>query len=231
MTVSEYLLSASLITLSFFTLALASKAFQKSKGFPLLHPLITASLSLIAFLYLTGIEVETYLVSTELLVYLLAPATVALGVPLYSNTKSLLVYKWQLFLPLLTGAILSPLIAITFLLMFDVDIKVLNSMVSKAITSPIAIDITKLLNGVPALAVLFVLVSGIIGAAFATSLFSVLKIKSDISKGVAIGVSAHAIGTARAIQISEQCAAFSVIAMCLNGVSTAVLVVAYVNIF
>lgn len=228
---SEYLLSASLIALSFFTLSVASKVFQKSKGFPLLHPLITASLILLAFLYLTGIEVRTYLVSTELLIYMLAPATVALGVPLYSNIKSLLTYKRQLLLPLITGAIISPLIAIGFLLMFDIDSKVLNSMVSKAITSPIAIDITKLLNGIPALAVLFVLISGIIGAAFATSLLSLLKIKSDISKGVAIGISAHAIGTARAIQISEECAAFSVIAMCLNGVSTAVLVVAYVNIF
>lgn len=228
---SEYLLSIGFITLSFFTLFIASKAFQKSKGFPLLHPLIIASISLIAFLYFTNIKVETYLVSTELLIYLLAPATVALGVPLYSNLKSLMVYKWQLLLPLVAGAILSPLIAIGFLLMFDVDVQVLNSMVSKAITSPIAIDITKLLNGVPALAVLFVLVSGIIGAAFATSLFSLLKIENDISKGTAIGVSAHAIGTARAIQISEQCAAFSVIAMCLNGVTTAVLVVAYVNLF
>lgn len=227
---SEYLLSIGFITLSFFALFIASKVFQKSKGFPLLHPLITASISLIAFLSFTDIKVETYLVSTELLIYLLAPATVALGVPLYSNLKSLMVYKWQLFLPLVAGAILSPLTAIGFLLMFDVDVQVLNSMVSKAITSPIAIDITKLLNGVPALAVLFVLVSGIIGAAFATSLFSLLKVENDISKGVAIGVSAHAIGTARAIQISEQCAAFSVIAMCLNGVTTAVLVVAYVNL-
>ncbi len=227
---SEYLLSIGFITLSFFTLFIASKIFQKSKGFPLLHPLITASISLIAFLSFTDIKVETYLVSTELLIYLLAPATVALGVPLYSNFKSLMVYKWQLFLPLVAGAILSPLTAIGFLLMFDVDVQVLNSMVSKAITSPIAIDITKLLNGVPALAVLFVLVSGIIGAAFATSLFSLLKVENDISKGVAIGVSAHAIGTARAVQISEQCAAFSVIAMCLNGVTTAVLVVAYVNL-
>ena len=215
------------IASTYLVLWLATKLFHKAKAFPILHPLITASAILMSALYLLEIDTQDYLTRTDLLVYLLGPATVALGVPLYNNIKQLMAYKKQLFLPLLVGAILSPLTAIALLQGFEVDPKVLNSMVSKAITSPIAIDITKLLNGIPAIAVLFVLSSGIVGAASATSLFALLRIKHDISKGIAIGVSAHAIGTSRAIQISEQCAAFSVIAMCLNGVFTAMLVVAY----
>lgn len=217
------------MALTYAVLFAASKLFLHSKSFPLLHPLITASCCLIAILYYFDITTPTYLANTELLVHLLAPATVALGVPLYNNFTMLLRYKKQLILPLLIGALLSPVTAIFCLIAFNVEPVLINSMVSKAITSPIAIDITKLLNGTPAIAVLFVLLSGIIGAATATSLFNLLKIKHDISKGVAIGVSAHAIGTTRALQISPECAAFSVIAMCLNGVTTATLVVIYAS--
>ena len=208
----------------------ASRVFQKSKGFPLLHPLITASLILITALYFFDIDTQIYIDNTQILVYMLGPATVALGVPLYNNFSKLMKYKHQLILPLTLGAIASPLFAIGLLAAFNIEPIVLKSMASKAITSPIAIDITQLLNGIPALAVLFVLVSGITGAAFATNIFSALKVKSDISKGIAIGVSAHAIGTARAIQISEECAAFSVIAMCINGITVAVVVVIYVSV-
>ena len=227
---TEAMIVVPLLLATYLVLYVATKLFQKSKGFPLLHPLITASLTLIATLSVIGVSTQTYVQSTQVLVYLLGPATVALGVPLYNNFNRLLVYKRQLLLPLVIGALASPICAIALLAAFDVEPVILQSMVSKAITSPIAIDITELLQGIPAIAVLFVLLSGITGAAFATSLFSALKIKSDISKGVAIGVSAHAIGTARAVQISEECAAFSVIAMCLNGVTTAIIVVIYVNL-
>ncbi|WP_057830382.1 LrgB family protein [Colwellia sp. TT2012] len=81
-------------------------------------------------------------------------------------------------------------------------------------SSPIAIDITKL-------------VGGIIGAALATPLFSLLAIKHDISKGLSLGIASHAIGTSSAVQISEQCAAFSVLAMCLNGLLTTVVIVLF----
>lgn len=227
---NQYLLAITLILISYVTLMFASRVFQKSKGFPLLHPLITASIVLITTLYFFDIDTQIYIDSTQILIYMLGPATVALGVPLYNNFSKLMKYKRQLILPLMLGAIASPLFAVSLLAIFNIDPIVLKSMFSKAITSPIAIDITLLLNGIPALAVLFVLASGITGAAFATNLFSVFKIKSDISKGIAIGVSAHAIGTARAVQISEECAAFSVIAMCINGITAAVVVVIYVSV-
>jgi putative effector of murein hydrolase len=111
--------------------------------------------------------------------------------------------------------------------MFKVDNSLLLSMVSKSITSPIAIDITELLGGIPAIAVIFVIVSGIIGAAVAAPLFSMLAIKHDISKGLSLGVASHAIGTANAVQISSQCAAFSVLAMCLNGLFTTLMIVSF----
>lgn len=93
-----------------------------------------------------------------------------------------------------------------------------------------AIDITKLVGGVPAIAVIFVIISGIIGAAMATPLFSMLAIKHDISKGLSLGIASHAIGTASAVQLSAQCAAFSILGMCLNGLFTTLVIVCYLMI-
>jgi putative effector of murein hydrolase len=79
-------------------------------------------------------------------------------------------------------------------------------------------------GGLPALTAALVIVTGIIGAVCAEPLLHVLGIKDDATKGFAIGLAAHGIGTARALQISEQAGAFSGLAMGLNGTLTALLV-------
>lgn len=206
------------------------RVFSLCKQNPLTHPLIISCGSLIGLLYLLEIDVQSYQVHSQVLVELLSLATVALGLPLYKNLGQLKQSFKIIYLPLLVGALLSPISAILLLQIFDVDKLLVNSMVSKAITSPIAIDITLLTEGIPAVAVIFVILSGIIGSAIATPLFSKLQIKNEMSKGVALGVSAHAIGTARAFQLSPKCAAFSVLAMCLNGLITTVSVVIYLQI-
>lgn len=198
---------------------------------PFVHPLIISCSSLIALLYLLDINIQSYQTQSHILVELLSLATVALGLPLYKNLNQLKQSFKTIYLPLLVGAVLSPVTAIILLLVFGVDQLLINSMVSKAITSPIAIDITLLTDGIPAIAVIFVILSGIIGSAIATPLFNQLQIKDEMSKGIALGVSAHAIGTARAFQISPKCAAFSVLAMCLNGLITTVAVVLWLQVY
>ena len=214
-----------LITCTVFNLS--SKLYHYSKHFPLTHPLILSGLVLVALLSAFDIAIEDYQQNSQVIMMMLAPATVALGVPLYKNLAVLAKYKSAIFIPLLLGAIISPCSALLLLWLFKVDSSLLLSMISKSITSPIAIDITKLVGGIPAIAVIFVIISGIIGAALATPLFSLLAIKHDISKGLSLGIASHAIGTSSAVQISEQCAAFAVLATCLNGLLTTLVIVLY----
>jgi putative effector of murein hydrolase len=210
---------------------LSSKLYNTCQHLPQLqpffHPLILSGLILIVLLNLLGIPAVDYQENSQLIMMMLAPATVALGVPLYKNLSVLRQYKSTIIFPLLLGAIISPCSALLLLWIVNVDEPILLSMVSKSITSPIAIDITTLLGGVPAIAVIFVIISGIIGAAVATPIFSTLAIKHDISKGLSLGIASHAIGTSSAIQISSQCAAFSVLAMCLNGLFTTLIIVTF----
>ena len=214
-----------LITCTVFNLS--SKLYHYSKHFPLTHPLILSGLVLVALLSAFDIAIEDYQQNSQVIMMMLAPATVALGVPLYKNLAVLTKYKSAIIIPLLLGAIISPSSALLLLWLFKVDSSLLLSMISKSITSPIAIDITKLVGGIPAIAVIFVIFSGIIGAALATPLFSLLAIKHDISKGLSLGIASHAIGTSSAVQISEQCAAFAVLATCLNGLLTTLVIVLY----
>ena len=201
------------------------KLFQLSNQFALLHPLIISSGVIMLLLYALNISFESYQEHSEVITYMLSLATVALGVPLYKNLRLLFQYKYSILTPLLLGAIISPASAIFILWLFNVEHNLLLSMVSKSITSPIAIKITEVIGGIPSIAVIFVILSGLIGAAVAEVLFDKLSIKSDISKGLALGIASHAIGTSRAFQISETCAAFSVLAMCLNGIITTSIIV------
>ena len=205
------------------------KLFQRSKNFALLHPLIISSGAIMLLLYALDISFESYKAHSEVITYMLSPATVALGVPLYKNLKLLFHYRYVVLIPLVLGAIISPLSAIAILWLFDVEHSLVLSMASKSITSPIAIQITEVIGGIPSIAVIFVILSGLIGAAVAESLFDKLSIKSDMSKGLALGIASHAIGTAKAFQISETCAAFSVLAMCLNGIVTTLIIVLWLQ--
>ncbi len=220
------MLTANLL-ITWFVFTLSTSLYNTCRQFPLFHPLILSAITLILLLTVFDISIQAYQQNSEVLMMMLAPATVALGVPLYKNLQILSQYKNVICLPLLLGALISPCSALFLLWLFDVDHTLLLSMVSKSITSPIAIDITNIIGGIPALAVIFVIISGIIGAAIATPLFSFLSIEHPISKGLALGVASHAIGTSAALQISDQCAAFSVLAMCLNGVFTTIIIVVY----
>ncbi|GAB3442606.1 hypothetical protein GCM10027396_10830 [Insolitispirillum peregrinum] len=100
----------------------------------------------------------------------------------------------------------------------------LLSLASKSVTSPIAMAITEQIGGIPSLTAAMVILTGVIGAMIASPLLTALRLKDPLAGGVAVGVAAHGIGTARAFQISPLMGTFAGIAMGLNGLLTAILV-------
>jgi putative effector of murein hydrolase len=96
------------------------------------------------------------------------------------------------------------------------------TMAPKSVTSPIAMLVAEQIGGVAALAAVFVLITGVIGAIFGPSLLTRLGVHSAEARGMALGMTAHAVGTSVALQESEECGAFAALAMSLMGVATAV---------
>jgi len=95
------------------------------------------------------------------------------------------------------------------------------SLAPKSVTTPIAMGIAERLGGLASLTAVFVILTGIFGAIFATGLLHRLGVKDEASTGFALGLASHGIGTARAFQLSEQTGAFAALAMGLNGLFTA----------
>lgn len=196
--------------------------YEKFNKHTLLQPIITAYVILMSSLFITGVSYEEYFKGVEIINFFLGPATVALALPLFNNLKYIKSLFFPIFITLIIAGVFSILIAVALLWVFGAELTTILSMTTKSITAPIAIITSEQIGAIPSLAIGFVVAAGIIGALFGTIVFKIFKIKHDTSKGFALGVISHGIGTARAIEISEKAAAFSALAMGLSGIFTAV---------
>lgn len=218
-----------ILTLASFKLGII--IYERFNKHTLLQPIIIAYIILLSLIIYTNTSFEEYFKSVEIIHFFLGPATVALALPLYKNLK----YIKSLFLPivltLFIAGVFSITIAVSLLWIFGAELPTILSMTTKSITAPIAIITSQQIGAIPSLAVGFVLITGIIGALFGTIIFKFIKIKHDTSKGFALGLVSHGIGTARAIEISEKAAAFSALAMGLSGIFTAVFLPMIITLF
>ena len=171
--------------------------YRKSRFFPLLSPIIVSVALLIAVLVVTDTPYETYFEGAQTIHLLLGPATVALAIPLFDQRARLI----QLFVPLVT----------------------LLSLVPKSVTTPIAMGISEAIGGMPDLTAALVVITGIFGSVVGRGFFRLIRVSSDTAKGVALGVSAHGMGTSAAFSISPKAGAFSGLAMGISGLLTAFL--------
>ena len=207
------------ITLGAYQLVLA--AYDKTRWI-FLQPVLVSMLVVIAVLLTCGVSYAEYRKSTEIMNILLGPATVALAVPLYLNLRRIR----QLFWPTLTTLVIGGVVATGACLLLGwwlgAEHMILMTMAPKSVTSPIAMLVAEQIGGVAALAAVFVLITGVIGAIFGPALLSACRVHSPEARGMALGISAHAVGTAVALEESEETGAFAALGMSLMGVVTAV---------
>lgn len=205
--------------------------YEKFNKHTLLQPIIIAYILIMTLIVLTETSFEQYFKSVEIIHFFLGPATVALALPLYNNLK----YIKSLFLPIIVtlfvAGVFSILIAVVLLWIFGAELPTILSMTTKSITAPIAIITSEQIGAIPSLAVGFVLITGMIGALLGTIVFKIVKVKYETSKGFALGLVSHGIGTARAIEIGEKAAAFSALAMGLSGIFTAIFLPLIITFF
>ena len=203
------------------------KLYEVTKKFslfnPLLHPLIVTPIIIIAVQLLTKTSVQDYQSHTAILTMLLGPATVALAVPLFKQLRILRRMSWRVLLPIVLAGILAPLLSWVSLYLLDTPINLQMTMLVKSITTPLAMDAASVIGGIPPLAAVFVISTGIVGAVCGPVVFTIIGVTNHAAQGTALGTVAHGIGTAKAISISEQCSAFASLALCVNGIFTALL--------
>lgn len=212
------------LSLSLVVYLLANWLYERSGQMPLLHPLLTAAIVLVSSLVLTKTSYASYFNGTQLLHFLLGPATVGLAVPLAQQWSRVKRYVVPLSLALFVGAIVGIASAWLFGTLFGLDELALRSMLAKSVTTPIAMGITEQIAGLPSLTAVIVIFTGVLGAVMALPLLRFCRIKDDAARGLALGTAAHGVGTARAFQLSAETGAFAGLAIGLCGVITALLV-------
>lgn len=208
------------ITLAAFQLSYA--AYEKTR-WVFLQPVLVSMLMVVGVLLACGLGYEDYRLSAQMLTVMLGPATVALAVPLYLNLRRIRELFGPIMITLLVGGIAATALGIALAWVFGADRMVLMTLAPKSVTSPIAMLVAEQIGGVVALAAVFVMITGILGAIFGPELLRRFGVQHPAARGMALGLTAHAVGTAQALQESEECGAFAALAMSLMGVLTAVL--------
>lgn len=207
------------LTLGFYVLG--QVIFRAAKFNPLLSPIIVAVTCLIVFLETTGVKYETYFSGANFIHFLLGPATVALAVPIYEQRAKLAKLWLPLTIGLLVGCAAAMLSVIFIGSALGLSSETVRSMVPKSVTTPIAMGVSEAIGGLPDLTAALVVLTGILGSIIGKYVFRVFRIRNETICGVALGLSAHGMGTGAAFQISNRAGAFGGLAMGLCGVISA----------
>ena len=196
--------------------------YHQSGSSPYLIPILPAVVVVVSVLLLTGTPYPLYFEHVEALYFLIGPATVALAVPLFVNLRRIRQLLWPTLLTLLIGGVVATLLGVALAWAFGAEQMILMTMAPKSVTSPIAMLVAEQIGGVAALAAVFVLITGVLGAMCGPELLRRIGVHHPAAQGMALGLTAHAVGTARALQEHEESGAFAALAMSLMGVATAV---------
>ena len=184
-----------------------------------LNPLLISIASIIVFLLVFHVDYENYKQSAQYLSYLLTPATVALAIPLY---KQLEILKKNIK-AILIGVLTSLGSVLLLSKLFGLDHSTYVTLLPKSITTAIGMGISQELGGYVTISVAVIIITGILGNVIAVSFCRLLRIKSPVSRGLAIGTASHAIGTAKAMTMGEIEGAMSSLAIVVSGMMTVIL--------
>jgi predicted murein hydrolase (TIGR00659 family) len=198
--------------------------FRLSGGNPLVNPVLIAMGLLIALLVATGTPYPAYFEGAKFVHFLLGPATVALAIPLYRQIQHVRSSLVGILAAVMVGSLTAIITAVGIAWALGASEMTLISLAPKSATAPVAMAIAEQVGGLPTLTAPVVILTGITGAMTATMLLRLLRIKDWRAGGLAIGLTSHGIGTARAFQVNELAGAFSGLAMGLNALATAILV-------
>lgn len=195
--------------------------FIKNKGKHIIYNPLLISVGLTAaFLLLFKIPYKAYFNGAKYIDYLLTPATVSLAYPLYEKINEIKKNPIAIMVGIICGTVSALYIVLVLCLIFKLDSTITHSLLPKSITTAIGIKLSEGLNGIPALTVSAIMISGIFGSICAPAILDLFKVKHPIAQGIGIGCSSHAMGTSKAVEMGEIQGAISSLALVICGIIT-----------
>jgi predicted murein hydrolase (TIGR00659 family) len=206
----------------------AQSVYAQVQQAPWANPVLWSVLVLAVGLTLTGTAYPTYFSGAQFIHFLLGPAVVALAWPLWQRRVQLRQRWWRFAIASLAGGTAAAVIAAALAWVMDLPHDVLLSLVPKSVTAPVAMGVAEKIGGIPALAAVFAVLTGMVGALSGKYLFDALGIGRDatgwMARGFALGTAAHGIGAARALQVHPDAGAWAALALSLQVLFASVLI-------
>lgn len=201
----------------------AFKLLQQRVKSVLLNPILLSIAVIIGYLVLTDISYDTYSKAGSLIEFWLKPTVVALGVPLYLQLETI---KKQ-FLPILAsqlaGCLAGVMSVVAIAQMMGAKKDIILSLSPKSVTTPIAMEISSTVGGIPSLTAAVVVCVGLLGAVLGYKAMGFGRVHHPMAQGLSMGAASHAVGTAAAMEVSKLHGAYASLALTLNGIFTAIL--------
>ncbi len=201
-----------------------SKKSRKLKYLKKIPPLMLSGIILIIFLKIFHIDYQSYNESACIYTLLLGPATISLAFPLVENLSLLKKNKRAVYFGFIVAALTA--ITTTFILgkLMHSDWNIITSLIPKSVTTPIAVEISKAIGGIPELTACIVVVTGIYGALFGHKILKLFHIKSDVAIGLSIGASSHVMGTSSCVEKKkDKQVVMATLALIIIGILTTVI--------
>jgi predicted murein hydrolase (TIGR00659 family) len=206
---------------------LAQALYARLGQAPLANPVLWTVVVIASGLLLTGVPYPTYFSGAQFIHFLLGPAVVALAWPLWQRRKELRRRWARLLVGALAGGIAASASAFAMGYALGLPHDVMLSMVPKSVTAPVAMGIAEKIGGIPALAAVFAVLTGLVGALAGKYVFALLRIGQDqegwAARGFALGTASHGIGAARALQVNADAGAYAGLALGLQVVLASLL--------
>lgn len=210
------------ISLSFIAYFIGNYLQKKTKSI-LANPLVISYILIIVFLMVTGIPLSAYNEGGAVINMFLAPVTAVLALSIYRQRKLVAENMLPLLAGTLAGSVTNLTVVYSMSKLLCLEDVILRSLLSKGITTALAVAVTESLGGIQALTILAVMITGLSGNIFGPLLLKVFKIKRPEAQGIALGTSSHAIGTSKALEIGERQGALSSVALAFTGIITTLL--------
>lgn len=204
--------------------------FKKRYNYFFFNPLLVAIVSTISILLLFNIEYTEYNNGAKYLSYLLTPATVALAIPLYEQTKLLRKNSTAILIGITSGVLTSFISIFAMALLFALDHTQYVTLLPKSITTAIGIGMAEELGGYVPITVSTIVITGLFGNITGEALCRIFGITHPIAKGISIGTSTHVMGTAKAMEMGEIEGAMSSLSVAVAGCITVAVAIFFENL-
>ena len=211
-----------LIALTFGSYFLG-KLLRRRTGWAIMNPILVAIATVIIFLNVPDISYDTYHEGGRMIEFWLRPAVVALGVPLFQQLETIKKQFMPILVSELAGCIVGIVSVVLIARLLGASREVVLSLAPKSVTTPIAMEITKAIGGIPSLTAAVVVCVGLMCAVAGYRTMGFAHVRTPMAQGLSMGTAAHALGTATSMDVSKLHGAYASLGLTLNGIFTALI--------